>query len=505
MSHQTNNSPHSSYSADAAMVWLRRDLRLSDQPALDYALRHHDTVYVVYIHEPNPPERDVEQWPMGGASLWWLQQSLSCLGADFTAHDGVLNILEGSPINIIKRAIAQHQLGAVYWSRLYEPATMAQDSAVKAYLQQAGVVGRSFAGYLFVEPWHVETKTGGPYQVYTPFSKAVMPMLSTLSAPIPAPKNQLHKCQALSPECGTLYQVPDMANFPWLDKKPTHQPWYEKLAAYWQPGEQAAHAQLDYFLEAKIAGYAKSRDIPSRSGTSYLSPHLHFGEISPRQIWHTVQHLPAGKNDQHAEKFIKELLWREFSQHVLYHFPHTTYAPKQEKFAAMPWSQDAATLTRWQQGQTGIPIVDAGMRELWETGYMHNRVRMIVASLLTKNLNQHWRAGAEWFWDTLVDANLANNTQGWQWTAGCGVDAAPYFRIFNPVTQAERFDPQAEYIGHYVPELSALPLKYRFAPWQAPSIVLDEAEVKLGEDYPYPIVDLKASRAEALTRFKLLD
>ncbi len=288
---------------------------------------------------------------------------------------------------------------------------------------------------------------------------------------------------------------------------PQSKPWYEKLQNHWQPGEKSGYQRLEKFISDEIKQYPEMRDCPSKSeATSNLSPYLHYGEITPKQVWFAVGNYYGGELSEQAEQFIRQVIWRDFSHHILFHYPTLDREPKQSKFTNMQWRDDPDNhqLQRWQNGQTGIPIVDAGMRELWQTGIMHNRVRMLVASFLTKNLRLHWRYGARWFWDTLVDANLANNSQGWQWTAGCGTDAAPFFRIFNPVSQAEKFDPQAAYIDKYVPELRALPVKYRFSPWTAPEQVLQMVEFRLGRDYPEPMVDLKQTRLDALLAFKKL-
>lgn len=489
--------PGNDNNGNTALVWLRRDLRLSDHAALHHALSNHDRVLLCYIHAP-----EAEQpWAASGASLWWLQKSLAALQAACTEQGGALHIVAGDSQAVLAQLIAEHDISAVYWHRLYEPQTIERDTQIKASLEAAGLMVKTFPGYLLAEPWTVKTLSGGAYQVYTPFSHKMMPELPLLGMPLAVPDQAAFSKTSGFSVAGNI----DVTTIPWLPRLPSSSaPWFEKLDKHWIPGEVDAHRRLTDFLENDLDNYAIARDFPAIEGTSKLAPSLHWGEISPRQVWAATQAYEAEQPGGDTEKFIKELLWRDFSQHCLYHFPELPSKPKQEKFQAMPWQSKPELITRWQRGMTGIPIVDAGLRELWQTGYMHNRVRMLVASLLTKNLNQAWQAGAVWFWDTLVDANLANNSQGWQWTAGCGVDAAPYFRIFNPATQAKKFDPEGVYLSRYVPELDSLPLQYRFAPWEAPEKVCESASFRLGEDYPKPMVDLKTSRESALARFKAL-
>ncbi|MFL6578727.1 MAG: cryptochrome/photolyase family protein, partial [Povalibacter sp.] len=378
----------------------------------------------------------------------------------------------------------------VTWNRLYEPAAIARDKAIKASLLERNIEVESHNAALLFEPWTIRNGQQLPYRVFTPFWRTALTQLDALPAPQAAPK-KLSSSDAW-PESVALES---------LELLPTID-WAAGFAGRWQPGEPGAMKQLRRF--AKVAhDYNTGRDRPDLRGTSSLSPHLHFGEIGPRQIFAEL-HLqsPAGPGAQSLSTYARELGWREFAHHLLFHFPHTSDEPLDVRFAQWRWSKSRKHLQAWQRGETGIPIVDAGMRELWKTGWMHNRVRMIVASFLTKNLQLHWREGARWFWDTLVDADLANNTLGWQWTAGCGADAAPYYRIFNPVLQAEKFDPERKYLRQWLPELAQLPDRWIHQPWAAPEQELARARVKLGTTYPRPIVDLQESRTIALTAYE---
>ena len=378
----------------------------------------------------------------------------------------------------------------MYWNRLYEPALIDREERIKRALRQRGLHVESHNGALLIEPWQVQTGQGDPYKVFTPFWKNASARLGE-AVPLPAPE-RLPKL----PGGLTSDSLTDWALLPRVA-------WDDGLRAHWQPGEAGAQTRLQQFLDDTIGNYREQRDFPAEIGTSKLSPHLHFGEISPRQIRAAIDAARGSSAawQENAAFYLRELGWREFSHHLLYHFPDTAQAPLNPRFLDFPWREDADDLHAWQQGRTGIPIVDAGMRELWHTGWMHNRVRMVVASFLTKNLRLHWLHGARWFWDTLVDADLANNTQGWQWTAGSGADAAPYFRIFNPVSQGERFDPDGAYVGGWIPELRALPVKWRQQPWAAPAATLDAAGVTRDSLYRRPMVDLKQSREQALSAY----
>lgn len=384
---------------------------------------------------------------------------------------------------------------AVFWNRRYEPALHQRDAAIQAALDAEGYQGDSFNAGLLFEPWDIATKAGKPYQVFTPFWKACLAQ--------PEPSEPLSPPEHIpAPEAW-----PDTLPLGELDLEPMID-WAAGIRAAWRPGCQHAVEQLQQFLEQTVHSYAQDRDRPDRIGSSRLSPYLHFGDISPRQVWHAVSDaalLRGGTGGvQGAEAYLRELGWREFAHHVLYHFPHTPTQPLRREFAVFPWRDDHVTLRAWQRGRTGYPLVDAGMRELWTTGWMHNRVRMVVASCLVKHLLLPWQAGAAWFWDMLVDADLANNTMGWQWAAGCGADAAPYFRIFNPIAQGKKFDPQGAYVRYWVPELANLPDRWLHQPWDAPAAVLSEAGIDLGQTYPRPIIEHRMARERALAAFASL-
>ena len=481
-------------SKSTAIVWLRRDLRLSDHPALCQALEDHDQVLLLYIHAPD----EEAPWEPGAASRWWLHHSLDAFQTSLHGTGAKLVIRRGRSLDILTGLCKQLDAAAVYWNRLYEPTIVKRDTEIKQALKDAGLDAFSCNGALLREPWDINTGSGEMYKVYTPFSKKYFE-LGDPDEPLPAPERIPSVHLEVEGEA-----LEDLALLPDIE-------WDQGISKAWEPGERSAVARLQTFMEDAMANYSDGRDIPGEDGVSRLSPHLHFGELSPRQVWHDVVfHGEQSADDggssasELVRPYLRQLIWRDFAHHILYHRPETDQEAFNPKFDSFPWEQDETMLHAWQRGKTGIPMVDAGMRELWHTGWMHNRVRMLVASLLTKNGLIHWTEGARWFWDTLVDANLANNSMGWQWTAGTGVDAAPYFRIFNPALQGERFDKNGEYVKQWVPELSDLPAKHLHEPWNAPEKVLKEAGVKLGEDYPEPIVDLKASRKEALERFKAL-
>ncbi|MDS4042194.1 MAG: deoxyribodipyrimidine photo-lyase [Candidatus Competibacter sp.] len=470
-----------------ALVWFRRDLRLIDNPALHHAASEHERVVPVYIHAP----QEEAPWEPGAASRWWLHHSLVALDAALRRRNSRLVLRQGNSLSALRELLRETGATAVYWNRLYEPAIMARDRVVKAALRADGIVAESHLATLLIEPWTLLKADETPYQVFTPFWKACLGKLPP-AAPLPAPA-------LLDPK-----RWPDSPPLDALDLLPRIR-WDEGLAAAWQPGEAGALARLDRFCEAVLAGYARWRDWPGRDGVSRLSPHLHFGEIGPRQIWAAITNATGGDplGDKCAATFLREIGWREFAHYVLYHWPHTPEQPLQERFAAYPWRDDYGNLLRaWQRGQTGYPMVDAGMRQLWRTGWMHNRVRMLVASFLIKNCRIPWQEGARWFWDTLVDADLAGNTLGWQWTAGCGTDAAPYFRIFNPIRQSELFDPDGAYIRRWAPELAGLAAPAIHQPWTLSPAEQQATGFTPGLDYPNPVVDFAASRAEALAGFE---
>ena len=439
-----------------SLLWFRQDLRLADNPALLAAVRHGGPVIPVFIWSPEEEGR----WQPGAASRWWLHQSLAQLDASLRQRGSRLIIRRGPTLETIRALLDQIGATAVYWNRRYEPAVIDRDSRVKAALQKDGRIAESFNGSLLFEPWTVRTQQGQPYQVFSAFWKAC------LAEPEPAPPEDAPSRIANPRRWPATLKLTELGLEPAID-------WAGGLRASWRPGEAGASEQLNRFLEEALSEYPTGRDRPDRMGTSRLSPHLHFGEISVRQIWFALRGQRHGQGiTQPAEAirvYCSELGWREFAHHLLFHFPHTPEQPLRKEFRRLSLATGPRQLRAWQRGRTGYPIVDAGMRELWHTGWMHNRVRMIVASFLVKDLLIPWQEGAAWFWDTLVDADLANNTLGWQWTAGCGADAAPYFRIFNPVTQGEKFDPHGDYVRHWIPELNKLPSEWVHKPWEAPA------------------------------------
>jgi deoxyribodipyrimidine photo-lyase len=471
-----------------SLVWFRNDLRLADNPALTAAISRGRPVIPVFVWSPD----EEAPWPPGAASRWWLHRSLVALDHDLHRRSSRLIVAKGPTLEALRKLLRSTRADAIYWNRRYEPAIVERDRRVEEVLRGAGVAVETFPGNLLFEPWQVLTKERKPYRVFTPYWKACRAQ-GDPSPPISTPGRW--KSPARWPK-----SLPIAA----LELEPKID-WAAGFRDVWTPGEHGATRQLERFRREALAKYVRGRDRPDSIGTSRLSPHLHFGEITPRQIWHALQHRKGKRAATAARsKFLAELGWREFAHHVLFHFPQTSDHPLREEFKRFPWRPDARKVKAWQRGRTGFPIVDAGMRELWTTGWMHNRVRMIVASFLTKDLLVTWHEGAEWFWDTLVDADLANNTLGWQWTAGCGADAAPFFRIFNPVLQGRKFDPDGDYVRRWVPELAALPLKYLHEPHKAPESVLADAGVRLVENYPRPIVSHAASRDAALAAFRSL-
>jgi len=467
-----------------ALIWFRNDLRLSDNPALLAAAASKRPLVAVFVLD----EDNAGDWKPGGASRWWLHHSLASLAESLKAMDGALVLRRGKADDIIPALAEEIGAGAVYWNRAYEPWAIARDTRIKAHLTDAGAEARSLNGALIVEPWQVATKQGNPYRVFTPFWKSIK-------------ANHVPAEPAPAPEALTFAPSPPSEALDDWALLPTKPDWAGGLRSSWQAGEAAAQAELNAFIAQGLSGYDTARDKPAVAGTSRLSPHLHFGEISPRQVWHAVKASPLGESKD-ADSYLSEIAWREFSYNLLYHFPHFPEANFQTRFDHFDWTGTDAEFEAWTKGQTGYPIVDAGMRELYQTGWMHNRVRMIVASFLIKDLFIHWRRGEDWFWDTLVDADLASNAAGWQWVAGSGADAAPYFRIFNPVSQGEKFDPDGDYVRKYVPELAKLPRRVIHAPWTADRTTLARAGVTLGLDYPKPIVDHAEARKRALAAFE---
>jgi deoxyribodipyrimidine photo-lyase len=477
--------------AGPSIVWFRLDLRLADNPALQAALRRGGAVVPVFIYAPE----EEAPWQLGAASRWWLHQSLGALNADLRALGSKLILREGSSLACLRKLAKETGASAVFWNRRYEPAVIARDDAVKKMLLADGLEAESFNGALLNEPGAIKNQGGNPFQVFTPFWRRCLAAPAP-AEPLPAPR------RILAPKAWPKSIMLDV-----LKLEPKIK-WAEGFRKTWKPGTRGAHEQLKHFLNDAAWNYPSDRNRPGRLGTSRLSPHLHFGEITPRQIWQAVARRSEAKGiletTWRSSQFLTEIGWREFSHHLLFHFPRTPSEPLRPAFQNFPWRQNAALLKAWQKGRTGYPIVDAGMRELWKTGWMHNRVRMIVASFLVKDLLLSWEEGARWFWDTLVDADLAQNTLGWQWTAGCGADAAPYFRVFNPIAQGEKFDSDGAYVRRWCPELAELPDKWLHKPWQAPRGILDRAHVRLGRDYPLPMVAHAIAREVALEAFARL-
>jgi deoxyribodipyrimidine photo-lyase len=475
---------------DTAIAWFRRDLRLTDNPALSAACERAAHVVALYVHAPD----EDGEWAPGGASRWWLHHSLASLDFALRARGSRLTIRRGGSLETLREVVRETGASRIYWNRLYEPARVARDACIEAALCEAGCDCESFDAALLLEPWQVQSGRGEPYRVFTPFWKACAARLDALPPVLPAPA-----VVAPLPQPLASLAIEELSLRP-------RTRWDLGLEQAWTPGEAGALARLEAFAREALADYGQNRDRPDLAQTSRLSPHLHFGEIGPRQCLTCVRQVVAERPAARAstDGFVRQLGWREFAHHLLHHYPHTVDSPLDARFEAFPWAPEERWMEAWQHGRTGYPIVDAGMRELWQTGWMHNRVRMLAASLLTKNLRQSWLRGARWFWDTLVDADLANNTLGWQWTAGCGADAAPYFRIFNPVLQAERFDPGRTYLRRWLPELARLPDRWIHRPWEAPPGALADAGVVLGRDYPRPIVHLQDSRVAALAAYGAL-
>ena len=472
------------------IYWYRQDLRTHDLPGLIAAAATGQPVIPCYILDDQAPG----EWSPGGASRWWLHHSLASLGRDIAGAGGTLVLRSGNTGEELQKLIQETGAAEVYCSRHYEPWAAALEKQLHDDLDAAGVTLKRYGGNLLFEPEQISNQSGLPFKVFTPFWKHCLKMPEP-AAPRPVP-------ESITWLQGVLHSVP----LDDLELRPRQPDWAAAWTDQWQPGSQGAAKKLQSFLQNGIENYSEGRNHPALDCTTRLSPHLHYGEISPRQLWHSARQTAATRPqlDSQVAKFLSEMGWREFSHHLLHHFPELDAQPFKERFAHFPWMSNDQGLQAWQRGQTGYPLVDAGMRELWHTGYMHNRVRMIAASFLTKHLLIHWRVGAKWFWDTLLDANLANNSCGWQWVAGSGADASPYFRIFNPILQGQKFDAQGEYIRHWVPELAAMPDRYLNNPWDAPAAILDSAGVHLGSTYPLPIVDHAKARESALAAYGAL-
>jgi deoxyribodipyrimidine photo-lyase len=472
------------------IVWFRRDLRLADHSALSAAVAAGAPVIPVFVLDDAAAGR----WRAGAASRWWLHHSLAALTDALEDLGAKLVLRRGESAFELAQLAQASGAAAVYCSRAYEPWAQRLEHDVRTKLASVDVALKRFAGTLLHEPDQLQTQAGGSFKVYTPFWRALRS--GTKVGRLLRPPERIP----------TPAKVPKSDRLDEWELLPKEPDWSAGMRDAWTPGERGAEERLSAFLSDALASYTEQRNRPDRLGTSRLSPHLAFGEISPRQCWTAAGHFAS--RHPHAdgghETFLKELVWREFSAHLLHHWPDLPEVPFRAEFANFPWRKDSRHLKAWRRGRTGYPIVDAGMRELWSTGWMHNRVRMIVASFLIKDLMLPWQDGEAWFWDTLVDADLANNAASWQWVAGSGADAAPYFRVFNPITQGEKFDPEGAYVRRWVPELAKLPAKAIHAPWLAPADVLAAADVKIGSNYPKPIVDHAAARIAALDAFQAL-
>jgi deoxyribodipyrimidine photo-lyase len=473
------------------IVWFRDDLRLSDHPALHAAANAGAPVICLYVHDEEsralqPPNAR----PPGSAARWWLAQSLRALQSSLGAVGGSLVLRKGAAAMIIAGLADETGAGAVFWNEIAQAPHQAAASEVAKALQEIGVTARAFPGNLLVAPTEIRNKENRGLRVFTPFWRRVQ-SLGGPPKPLPAPRH-LSGPANLASDALASWQL-----------EPSQPDWAGGLRDSWTPGEASARAQLQAFLENGVAGYSGKRDRPDRDGTSKLSPHLRFGEISPRQVWHAARFAAAEHPPLAADidKFLSELGWREFCRHLLFDAPDLAARNLQPSFDAFPWRHDAKGLRAWQRGRTGYPIVDAGMRELWHSGVMHNRVRMVAASFLVKHLLLDWREGEKWFWDTLVDADAGSNPANWQWVAGSGADAAPYFRVFNPILQGQKFDPDGVYVRRWLPELAALPDHLIHHPWTATPLELAGAGVELGRTYPPPIIDHKAGRERALAAY----
>ena len=462
------------------ILWFRQDLRLSDHQPLMAACKTNHPIIPLYIYETHTQETP----PMGSASKWWLHHSLTSLDKDLQARGAKLIKRSGPARDVLREFCQETSAAGLYFHSSVLPGAPELENELKRWAHQEGLDCQAFSGELLFDPTTIMTMSYTPYKVFTPFWAACQkapPPAEPLPQPplLPSPKN-----------------IPNSENLEEWHLTPTTPNWAKGFSQEWYPGEAGAQRALEKFLQTKVATYQKERDVPANKGTSCLSPHLHFGEVSIRSCWQQVKAKGGG------DAFLRELGWREFCHHLLYHWPNIIEAPFKQEFTQFPWGENQTAITAWQRGQTGYPIIDAGMQQLWQTGWMHNRVRMITGSFLVKNLKQHWHVGRDWFWDTLVDADLANNCGGWQWVAGSGADAAPYFRIFNPVTQSKKFDPDGTYIRHFLPALSALSAPHIHDPTNAPAAALQQAGITLGQTYPRAIVDLSQSREEALAAYE---
>ena len=470
---------------NTTVVWLARSLRLADHPALAHAARR-GAVVPVFVWAPD----EEAPWQPGGAHRWWLHDSLRALARDLAARGSRLILRAGPTAEALLDVARTVGADRVVWQAEVEPHLARRDAALVRRLADAGHEARTFAGQILHDPDAIRTGAGGPYGVFGPFWRK-MQAETSIGDPLPVPRLAAPDVWPESTDLDAFGLTPEQQDG--VD-------WAGGLRERWTPGEAGACERLDAFTATLLAGYAEARDRPALPGTSSLSPHLHWGEVSPRSVWAAIRAARAPSEDR--GKFLAEVAWREFSYHVLHHNPETPEHALKPAFEDFPWRSDPDGFRAWRRGLTGFPIVDAGMRELWATGWMHNRVRLIAASFLTKDLLLPWQGGARYFWDTLCGGDLASNTMGWQWSAGSGADAQPFFRVFNPTTQGQRFDPTGDYVRRWIPELARLPATWIHAPASAPAEVLAAAGVRLGKTYPLPLVDHAARRLEALAALK---
>ena len=473
------------------IVLFRQDLRLHDHPALTAAAQRGAVIPVFVLDD-----EACGDWALGGASRWWLKQSLMNLGSTIAQSGGELILRRGDTLTALIDIQSQSGADAIYFSRQYQPWSAATEKSINDTFSGNGVEVKRYSGTLLHEPGSVLTGSGTGFKVFTPFWRAALKL--PVATPLPSPSVNWSNAVSSSEDLNSWVLDPaEDAGVP---------DWAAGWEDIWEPGEDGAHNALEAFLDAPVAHYSEGRDLPARRYTSRLSPHLKFGEISPRQVWASAQQrkLSAPQWTSAIDKFLAEIGWREFCYQLIDLFDAMPDRPFKDQFAGFPWDNSEEHLKAWQRGMTGYPIVDAGMRELWQTGFMHNRVRMIVASFLTKHLLVHWLEGERWFWDCLLDADIASNACSWQWVAGSGADAAPYFRIFNPIAQGQKFDPEGEYVKRWCPELTDMPKKFVHAPWEAPAMTLASAGVELGKTYPEPIVDHKTARQGALDAYEVI-
>ena len=466
------------------IFWFRQDLRLHDNEALHNLITECSKIIPVFILDENDK--------IGSVSKWWLYHSLDSLNNSLKLKDSCLFYFKGSPVNILSQLVSEYKITNIYWNRLYDKYSIKRDTIIKNKLRHINVKVETFKGSLINEPWKIKNKSNSFFKVFTPYWNKCIEEIGSIKLLNPPKK------------IPTIYiQLPilvDKEDFQLIPKKNL---WIKKIEKHWTPGETQALINFNAFKNKIIENYDQGRDRPDKNYTSKISPHLHFGEISPERIFLEVDEKKM-INHKSKKKYLAEIGWREFSYNLLFNYPNLKTDPIQEKFNKFPWESNSKFLDSWKKGITGYPIVDAGMRQLYKIGWMHNRVRMIVGSFLCKNLLLHWIEGEKWFFDTLVDADLGSNSAGWQWIAGCGADAAPYFRVFNPVLQGLKFDPDGTYVKKYVPEISSLPLQFIHKPWEMNLEEQNKYKCLIGKDYPEPIVDLASSRDKALKAFASL-